>query len=104
MFAAQSGYMLDAMDVLLYVFAVTKLKQEFGMDNAHAGFVSSVTLICSAVGGIVCGVLADRLGRTRTLVYTMLLYSLASGGKRHVGRLLQSDVLARTPLDFGSGG
>ncbi len=72
--------MLDAMDVLLYVFAVNTLRTEFGMDNAHAGFVSSVTLICSAIGGIVCGMLADRLGRTRMLVYTILLYSLASGG------------------------
>lgn len=72
--------MLDAMDVLLYVFAVNTLRQEFGMDNAHAGFVSSVTLICSAIGGIACGMLADRVGRTKTLVYTILLYSLASGG------------------------
>jgi len=72
--------MLDAMDVLLYVFAINQLRAEFGMDNAHAGFISSVTLICSAIGGIVCGMLADRLGRTRTLVYTILLYSLASGG------------------------
>jgi MFS family permease len=80
LFAAQSGYMLDAMDVLLYVFALNQLKVQFGMDNAHAGFVSSVTLICSAVGGIACGVLADRVGRTRTLVYTILLYSIASGG------------------------
>jgi len=80
LFAAQAGYMLDAMDVLLYVFAVNTLRHEFGLSNAQAGFVSSVTLICSSVGGIVCGVLADRLGRTRTLVYTILLYSFASGG------------------------
>jgi MFS family permease len=80
LFAAQSGYMLDAMDVLLYVFAVNTLRAEFHLDNAQAGFVSSVTLICSAVGGIVCGMLADRFGRTRTLVYTILLYSFASGG------------------------
>jgi MFS family permease len=78
--AAQAGYMLDAMDVLLYVFAVNTLRQQFGLSNAQAGFVSSVTLICSAVGGIACGILADRVGRTRTLVYTILLYSLASGG------------------------
>jgi MFS family permease len=80
LFAAQSGYMLDAMDVLLYVFAVNTLRTEFHMDNAHAGFVSSITLIFSAIGGIVCGILADRIGRTRTLVYTILLYSFASGG------------------------
>jgi MFS family permease len=80
LFAAHAGYMLDAMDVLLYVFAVNTLREQFHMNNAQAGFVSSVMLICSAIGGIVCGMLADRLGRTRMLVYTILLYSLASGG------------------------
>jgi MFS family permease len=72
--------MLDAMDVLLYVFAVNTLKSEFGLRNAQAGLVSSATLICSAIGGITCGILADRIGRTKTLFYTILLYSFASGG------------------------
>src|SRR5580692_5000971 len=76
LFAAQSGYLLDAMDILLYVFAINTLKHEFGLTNRMAGLVSSATLISSAAGGILCGILADRLGRTRTLVYTILLYSL----------------------------
>src|SRR5689334_1676132 len=59
LFAAQSGYLLDAMDILLYVFALNTLKHEFGLTNRMAGLVSSVTLISSAAGGILCGVLAD---------------------------------------------
>ncbi len=80
LFAAQAGYLLDAMDVLLYVFAINALKHEFGFSNRMAGLVSSVTLIASAVGGIHCGVLSDRLGRVRMLAYTIWLYSLASAG------------------------
>jgi MFS family permease len=72
--------MLDAMDVLLYVFAITTLKAEFGWTNAQAGLVSSITLITSAFGGIVAGIVSDRIGRRRTLIYTILLYSLASAG------------------------
>ncbi len=72
--------MLDAMDVLLYVFAINTFKQEFGLSNAEAGLVSSATLIASSLGGIVSGVLCDRIGRKTTLIYTILLYSLASGG------------------------
>jgi MFS family permease len=74
------GYLLDAMDVLLYVFALQELRQTFGLTNAQAGLVSSATLVFSAVGGILSGALADRIGRRRTLVYTILLYSAASGG------------------------
>jgi len=72
--------MLDAMDVLLYVFALTTLKAEFGWTNAQAGLVSSVTLIASAFGGIAAGIISDRIGRRRTLIYTILLYSVASAG------------------------
>ncbi len=80
LFAAQSGYMLDATDVLLYVFALNTLRAEFGLSNAQAGLVSSITLITSAAGGVLFGILSDRVGRTRTLVYTILLYSFASAG------------------------
>jgi MFS family permease len=65
--AAQSGYLLDAMDVLLYVFAINTLKKEFGLSNSMAGLIGSATLVSSAAGGILFGIMADRLGRTRTL-------------------------------------
>jgi MFS family permease len=103
LFAAQTGYMLDAMDVLLYVFAVNTLKAEFHLTNAQAGLVSSATLVCSAIGGIACGVLADRIGRTRTLVYTILLYSLASGGTA-LSTGLWSLIFWRGLVGLGLGG
>lgn len=101
--AAQSGYLLDAMDVVLYIFAINVLKKEFAMTNQMAGLVGSATLVASAAGGILFGMLADRFGRTRTLVYTILLYSLASGGTataRSFGEL----IFWRALVGFGLGG
>ena len=72
--------MLDAMDVLLFVFAVNVIRDEFGLSAAQAGLVSSFTLAFSAVGGIGFGILADKIGRARSLVYSILIYSIASGG------------------------
>ena len=66
------------MDVLLYVFALQTLRGAFGLSNAQAGLISSATLATSAIGGIVAGVLSDRFGRRRLLVWTILLYSLGS--------------------------
>ncbi len=74
------GYMLDALDVLLYVFAVQTLRAEFHWSNKTAGLIGSATLVASALGGIAAGVLADRIGRRRTLIYTILIYSFASAG------------------------
>lgn len=80
LWAALLGYMLDATDVLLYNLSLQTLRKEFGMTNADAGLVAASTLVFSAIGGLGAGILADRIGRGKTLFYTVLLYSLASGG------------------------
>ncbi len=80
LWAAMLGFMLDAMDVMFYVFALQAIRAEFGLTNAQAGLVASATLVASAAGGILAGFASDRIGRRRTLIYTVLIYSLASGG------------------------
>jgi MFS family permease len=80
LFAAQAGYMLDAMDVLLFVFTINVLRAEFHLSAAQAGMVSSFTLAFSAAGGIVFGVLSDRIGRARCLMLSILIFSAASAG------------------------
>jgi len=72
--------MLDAADVFLYVFALNRIRADFGLTNAEAGLVATITLISAASGGIIGGALTDRLGRTRMLVYTILIYSGGSAG------------------------
>ena len=72
------GWMLDAMDVMLYSLILAYLIREFGMDTRTAGFLNSLTLVASAIGGFLFGVLADRIGRTRALMASILVYSLAS--------------------------
>lgn len=95
--------MLDAMDVLLYVFAIQTFKDEFELSNAQAGLVSSATLIASSFGGIVSGFVSDRIGRRRTLIYTILLYSLASGGTALSNGLWEL-VFWRALVGLGLGG
>ena len=76
--AAMSGYMLDAMDVILYVFALGAIRQEFGLSNAEAGMAMAATMLASAAGGIGAGILSDRIGRRPALMITILLYSFGS--------------------------
>src|SRR5215467_9003284 len=72
------GWMLDAMDVMLYSFVLTHLMNVFSMTKDTAGFLNSLTLSASAIGGFLFGVLADRIGRTRALMASILMYSLSS--------------------------
>jgi len=77
--AAQFGWMLDAMDVMLYAFALTAIRDEFRLSSAAAGAMASATLLASAFGGVLFGILADRIGRTRALVWSILSYSAFTG-------------------------
>ncbi|MGH7594720.1 MAG: MFS transporter [bacterium] len=103
LFAAQAGWMLDAMDVLLYTFALTTIQKEFHFDSAIAGGLASVTLLASAIGGILFGVIADYIGRTKALITTILIYSFCSAGAATAQSLLQL-VLWRSLLGLGMGG
>lgn len=100
--AAASGWMLDAMDVMLYAFALTAIRAEFGLDGARAGLLASVTLVASAVGGIGAGLLADRFGRARILVLSILAYSLFTG-LTATSRTVLELALWRTLVGLGLG-
>jgi MFS family permease len=103
LFAAQLGWMLDAMDFLLFTFAVVPIAKEFGLAKATMGALTSVALIASAIGGIVFGRLADRVGRVRALTFSILLYSFATAGLATSGALWQLAVW-RVLVGLGMGG
>jgi MFS family permease len=103
LFAAQLGWMLDAMDFLLFTFAVVPIAKEFGLSKAAMGSLTSVALIASAVGGIAFGRLADRIGRVRALTFSILLYSVATAGIA-TSRALWQLAVWRTLVGLGMGG
>src|ERR1700733_11103155 len=72
------GWMLDAMDVMLYSLVLAFLMREFAMDTRTAGFLNSLTLVASAIGGVGFGWVANRIGRTRALMASIGMYSVAS--------------------------
>ncbi|MGH6629962.1 MAG: MFS transporter, partial [Burkholderiales bacterium] len=71
--ASTLGWMLDGMDVTLYTMVIAELLHELHFTKAQAGMLASVTLIASAAGGILFGILADRLGRRRAMMASILV-------------------------------
>jgi MFS family permease len=74
--AAGLGWMLDAFDVMLYSLVLATLMRQFGMSQGTAGLLNTLTLVASAIGSLIFGVLADRFGRRRMLSLSILTYSL----------------------------
>src|SRR5690606_25227458 len=74
--AASMGWALDAFDIMLFALVLPELRADFGMSATTAGILASLTLVASAFGGVAFGVIADRFGRTRALILSVLMYSV----------------------------
>jgi MFS family permease len=73
------------------------------MTPPTAGLLGSLTLVASAVGGMLFGVIADRFGRTRALIGSILIYSIftaACGLSQSIWQLAVFRIL----LGLGMGG
>src|SRR5881394_98229 len=97
------GWMLDAMDVMLYSMVLAHLMRDLGMGKTEGGLLNSLTLLASAVGGLSFGFLADRVGRTRALMASILVYSVASGACGLSQTIVQLAIF-RFILGLGMGG
>jgi MFS family permease len=95
---ATLGWLFDSMDQRLFVLARTPALRELipGIDEAmlvsQAGLATAIFILGWATGGLVFGLFGDRWGRTRTMMVTILLYSLFTG----------LSALARSWWDFAA--
>jgi MFS family permease len=74
--AASLGWMLDGFDIMLYALVVSVLLRDLAITTGTAGLLGSLTLVASGIGGILFGIIADRFGRRRALIGSVLVYSI----------------------------
>jgi len=101
--AASLGWMLDSFDVMLYSLVLASLIVDLHLSKQTAGTLGSITLIAAAIGGLAFGLIADRFGRTRALMASVLIYAIftAACGLAHTVAQL---AVFRILLGFGMGG
>jgi hypothetical protein len=68
--AAKLGWMLDAMDFVIYCGCSRPAENLLRLRRCDAGMLGTVTLATSAFGGLIFGVVAGRVGRSRALMGT----------------------------------
>jgi len=97
------GWMLDSFDVTLYAMVLAYLMRDLGISQKTGGMLASLTLIASAFGGVVFGFVADRIGRSRSLSTSIVIYSVATAacGFAHTVVVL---AMFRIILGLGMGG
>lgn len=97
------GYALDAMDTQFLSFVIPTLIVGWNISKGDAGLIGTVTLLTSALGGWIAGILSDRIGRVRTLQLTILwfaFFTVLCGLAQNYQQLL----IARGLMGFGMGG
>jgi MFS family permease len=74
--AAVGGWATDSVDVMVFTYVIPTLMLIWGMSKVEAGWITTATVISSAIGGWLAGVLADRFGRVRILQVTILWFAV----------------------------
>lgn len=101
--ACYSGWALDTYDVQVFSFLLPTLIAVWGLTKAEAGMIGTAALFSSALGGWISGILADRFGRVKILMFTIVwftVFGVLAGFAQNSGELL----LARAAQGLGFGG
>ncbi|MGG1677355.1 MFS transporter [Neobacillus sp. NRS-1170] len=72
------GLMVDAMDLQMLALSLPLLKDDFHLSDIQAGALGTWTLVGMAGGGLIGGWLSDRLGRVRTITWSMIIFSIGT--------------------------
>ena len=84
-FASNLGWMFDGYETFALILVVgvalhdLLLPAQFTQIPAFAGTVIGITLLGWGIGGVIGGVLADYIGRRRTMIFAILAYSITTG-------------------------
>lgn len=73
---AFGGYALDSYDYFTLPLSMVAISAYFSLDNGQTGLLTTVTLVVSAIGGALAGILADRIGRVKALMITVITYAV----------------------------
>jgi MFS family permease len=83
---AALGWLLDCFDQQLFVLARQSAMRELlagtptqARIDEFGTYATSVFLMGWGIGGLIFGVMGDRIGRARTMIITILMYSLFTG-------------------------
>jgi benzoate transport len=73
------GYAMDGFDLLILGFMLRAISADLGLSQAQAASLVTATLVGAVAGGLLFGMLSDRLGRVRVLTWTIVLFAVFTG-------------------------
>ncbi|AQS58123.1 MFS transporter [Desulforamulus ferrireducens] len=97
------GWLFDSMDVGLVSFVMPAIQEDWGLSPTELGLIGSVGMVGMAVGAAFSGMLADKYGRRQVILFTLVLFGLATG-LAGLATGLTMMLVARFLVGLGLGG
>lgn len=97
------GWLFDALDVGILSFIIAALAKDWNLTTGQMGWIGSINSIGMAVGAFIFGIFADRIGRKSVFIWTLVIFSVASGLSAFASSLTIFMVL-RFFIGMGLGG
>ncbi len=97
------GWLFDAMDVGLLSFVIVALGEDWNLTIQQTGLIPSINSIGMMIGALFFGILADKIGRKRVFIITLLLFSVGSG-LTAFSNTLTAFIILRFFIGMGLGG
>ncbi|MCO8088991.1 MFS transporter [Acinetobacter indicus] len=101
--ACYAGWALDSYDMQIFSFLLPVIMATWALTQTQVGLIGTVALVVTALGGWIAGILADRYGRVKILMFTILwftFFGVLAGFAQNYEQLL----IARTLQGLGFGG
>lgn len=76
--SAAAGIGLENMDIMFLSFSMASIIATFDVTGTQAGWIGTITNFGMLFGGIIFGMLADKIGRVKVFSYTVIIFSVAS--------------------------
>lgn len=90
-------------DLQLFAMVLAPMMLDLSISKSTGGLLGSLTLLSSAAGGVLFGVLADMSGRKLALIASITVYTIFTGASGLANTVMQL-ALVRTLLGLGMGG
>ncbi|MCF0156685.1 MAG: MFS transporter, partial [Veillonella sp.] len=95
--------LLDGFDVLAMAFTASAIKSAFGLDAVHLGYLLSAGLVGMTVGSLLLAPLADKIGRRKLLIASLILSTIGMFGSAFSTGLVSLGIM-RLITGLGVGG
>ncbi|MBS9335604.1 MFS transporter [Fructobacillus sp. M1-13] len=108
MLSTTAGFGLEHMDAMLLPLAMSSIVASLGISNTAGGLITTISMFGTLLGGMIFGILADKVGRVRVFNWTIFIVAFATAALYFANNIYEIYLLkfiagVGTAAEYGAG-